>query len=195
MNSHHQISENMIVDFLMKHVNFSKEELDIITSKFERQIIAKNELFLKEGEVCKKMAFVESGTLTLSQPLDTGTEHILDFFTSGEIISDYYSYLKNTPSDANIKALKKASLLVITQKNMEFLFDTIPNYQKLGRLLSQQAFMQLAESLKSASLPPIERYKYLIKQKPLVFESFPQYMIASYLGIRPEWLSKIRAKK
>ena len=185
----------MIIDFLMKHVNFSKEELDIIASQFERQFIEKNELFLKEGEVCKKIAFVESGTLTLSQTLDTGNEHILDFFTSGEMITDYYSFLKNIPSEANIKALKKASLLVITQEKTDFLYNTISNYQKLGRILSQHAFIQLAESLKYTSLPPIDRYERFIKQKPWVFENFPQYMIASYLGISPEWLSKIRTKK
>lgn len=185
----------MIRDYLLKYVNFSEKELDLITSKFDRQIIAKNELFLREGEICKKVAFVESGTLILSQTLDTGNEHILDFFALGDMISDYYSFLKKIPSDANIKALKESSLLVITKEEIELLYKTVPNFQKLGRLLSEESFIQLAEGLKNATLPPIERYERLIKYKPMIFENFPQYMIASYLGIRPEWLSKIRVQK
>jgi CRP-like cAMP-binding protein len=185
----------MITDFLIKHVDFSQEELDIILSRFERQVVEKNKLFLREGEICKKVAFVESGTLILSQTLDSGEEHILDFFTSGSMISDYYSFLRNIPSDANIKALKESSLLVLDKKDMEFLYKTIPNYQILGRILAEESFIQLAENLKNASLPPIERYERLIERKPMIFDCFPQYMIASYLGIRPEWLSKIRAKK
>jgi len=191
----HQITKNMIIDFLIKYVDFSKEELDLIASKFDRQIIEKNKLFLREGEICKKVAFVESGALTLSQTIDTGDEHILDFFTSGNIISDYYSFLKSIPSETNIKALKESSLLVISKKDMDSLYKTIPKYQKLGRILAEESFMQLAEILKNASLPPIKRYERLVQQKPMVYENFPQYMIASYLGIRPEWLSKIRAKK
>lgn len=185
----------MIIDSLLKYVNFSKEELEIITKRFNKQIIEKNKLFLREGEICKKVAFIESGVLTLSQTFDTGNEHILDFFIPGDMTSDYYSFLKKLPSDANITALKETSLLVITKKDIDFLFETIPNCQKLGRLLAEEYFMQLAEKLKSSSLPPLERYELLIKQKPMVFENFPQYMIASYLGIRPEWLSKIRAQK
>jgi CRP-like cAMP-binding protein len=185
----------MITEFLIKHVNFSPEELDIIVSRFERQVIEKNKLFLGEGEICKKVAFVESGTLILSQTLDSGDEHILDFFMQGNMISDYYSFLRNIPCDANIKALKESSLLVMSKKDMEFLYKTIPNYQKLGRILAEESFIQLAESLKNASLPPIKRYERLIERKPMIFENFPQYMIASYLGISPEWLSKLRAKK
>lgn len=185
----------MINDFLLKHVDFSTEELNIIASKFERQTIAKNQLFLKEGEPCLKVAFVESGTLILSQTLDKGDEHVLEFFTSGNMMSDYYSFLRNIPSDANIRALKESSLLVMSKTNMISLYDVIPKYQMLGRILAEESFMQLAERLKSASLPPIERYERLVQHKPVVFESFPQYMIASYLGIRPECLSKIRAKK
>jgi len=185
----------MIIDFLIKHVDFSQEELDIIVSRYEKQVITKNKIFLREGEICKKVAFVENGTLILSQTLATGDEHILDFFTSGNMISDYYSFLRNLPSDAYIKALKESSLLVLDKKDMEFLYKTIPNYQKLGRFLAEEKFMQLAESLKNASLLPIERYWHLIERRPMIFENFPQYMIASYLGVSPEWLSKIRAKK
>lgn len=185
----------MLRDYLLKYVNFTEEELDLITSKFHRQTISKNELFLQEGDICKKVAFVESGTLILSQTVGTGNEHVLDFFASGDMVSDYYSFLKKAPSDANIKASKKASLLVISKEDIEGLYNTVPNFEKLGRLLSEASFMQLAEGLKYAALPPRARYEHLIKYKPMIFENFPQYMIASYLGISPEWLSKIRVQK
>lgn len=185
----------MIRDYLLKHVNFSEEEINLIIAKFESIVIEKNELFLREGEICDKVAFIESGAMILSQTLETGNEHILDFFLSGDITSDFYSFLKCIPTETNIKALKKTALLVITKKEMELLYNTIPNFQKLGRFLAEQSFIQLAESLKNISLPPKERYEQLIRLKPWILDNFPQYMIASYLGIRPEWLSKIRAQK
>lgn len=185
----------MIANSLLKYVDFSKEELETIASKFKRQTIGKNDFFLTKGQVCKKAAFVENGSLTLSQTLEDGNQQILDFFTAGDMISDYYSFLKDSKSEANIRAHKASTLLVISKTDVELLLETIPNYQKLGRLLAEEYFMQLAEKIKGSSLPPLDRYERLVEQKPVIFESFPQYMIASYLGIRPEWLSRVRAQR
>lgn len=189
------MKHDLLSDFLSKFVIFSEEELQIITTKFVTETIAKNELFLKEGDVCKKVAFVVKGTFKLSQTLENGNEQILDFFTDSNIVSDYYSFVKNTPSTTNIKAVKDATILVINKENLEYLYKSIPNYERLGRLLAEKHFIHLAEKIKNSALPPIKRYENFMNRRPEVFEKFPQYMIASYLGIRPEWLSKIRAKK
>lgn len=185
----------MNVDFLLKYVDFTEEELTIISTKFYQKTFLKNEFFIEEGEICDKIAFIENGSLILSQTLETGNEMILDFFTSGNLISDYYSFLKNQITDTHIKALSNVTLLVINKKDIHQLFDSIPNFQKLGRLLAEKYFIELAEHLKSTGLSHIERYERLIHKRPRIFDEFPQYMIASYLRISPEWLSKIRAQK
>lgn len=184
-----------LTNFLSKYINFSKQELEIIQSKFYPKILEKNTYFLKQGVVCQEVALILQGTLVLSQTLDSGSDIILDFFVSGNLISDYYSYLKNTPSTTNIKVLNSTSLLVIKKKEINELLKTIPNFQIFGRHLAEQSFLRLAEKGKQNGLPPSERYAWLLHNKPEIIEQFPQYMIASYLGISPEWLSKLRAKK
>ncbi|WP_025739904.1 Crp/Fnr family transcriptional regulator [Aquimarina pacifica] len=181
--------------FISKFVSFSEKELEIINNKYCEVTIDKNDFFLREGEVCKKAAFIINGSCILSQTLNTGDVLVLDFFTEGDMISDYYSFLKNTPTDTNIKALEKTTLLIISKKDIDYLLQTIPNYQKFGRIIAEQSFIRIAEKVKRSGLSAFERYQLLIREKPIIAKKFPQYMIASYLGISPEWLSKIRAKK
>ncbi|WP_028298641.1 MULTISPECIES: Crp/Fnr family transcriptional regulator [Olivibacter] len=148
---------NKITDTLLEYVEFTPKELEIISSKFERQTILKNELFIREGNMCNKIAFVESGALILSQASESGKEQVLDFFTSGNMMSDYYSFLKNIPSEVNIKALKSSSVVIISKIDIEQLFEEIPNFQKLGRLLAEKYFIEQVEKLKYGVLTPHNR--------------------------------------
>ncbi len=185
----------MDLDFLSQHVDFTPEELEIIREYFHEQIINKNDLFLKEGDICTSVAYIRNGTLILSQVNDNGNEQVLDFFSTGDLVSDYVSFLKNSPADTSIRALKNSKLLIITKNDLHHLYETMPNFQKLGRLLAEKYFLVFAHKLKTVSLPPLIRYEQLISQKPNIFDEVPQYLIASYLGISPEWLSKIRSQK
>jgi len=184
----------MNTDFLLKYVDFTLEELKSINQFFHNQTIVKNELFLKEGDICNTIAYIEDGTLILSQVSENGNEQILDFFSAGDFVSDYVSFLTNSPADTSIKALKNSHLLTLTKKHLHHLYGIMPNFQKLGRLLAEKYLLDFAQKLKTSSLPPIIRYEQLITQNPNIFKEVPQYMIASYLGISPEWLSKIRSK-
>jgi len=182
-------------EFLSSSADFSKEELEIIQSKFRPVTINKNEYFLQEGAVCHQVALILEGPLVLSQPMEHGSDVVLDFFVPGNLISDYYSYLKASPTVTNIKALKVASLMVINRADIEELLATILNFQKFARQLAEQSFLRLAEKVKQGGLPPSERYEWMLHNKPDIIRQFPQYMIASYLGMSPEWLSKLRGKK
>jgi len=186
---------SLLTSFLLKYVDFTADELDIIGTKFQEETIDENELFLRAGEICNKIALIASGRFILAQSSPLGNERILDFFIAGELIADYYSLLKKLPADSNIRALKKGHLYVIHKKELESLLDTMPSFQILGRKLAEESFVRLAESIKSSSLSPKERYQLLIDNKPEIVQGFPQYMLASYLDMSPEWLSKIRNKK
>lgn len=182
-------------NLLSSDTSFSEEELKIIQSKFHPKTIKKNGYLLKEGVISNEVALIIKGTFVLSQTLDSGSIIVLDFFMEGDLVCDYYSFLKNTPAKTDIKALQNSSLLIIKRKDIDYLLDTIPNYQKFGRQLAEQSFLRLAEKMKQSGLSPSEKYASLLQNKPEVIEQFPQYMIASYLGISPEWLSKLRVKK
>jgi len=174
---------------------FSADELRQVMALFQRQQLVKNELFLAEGTVCKKVAFIETGAFTLSEMRPDGKEKMLDFFMQNDFLTDYYSFLQQTPATTNIRAQKDASLLVITKSEIDQLYERFPHLQQIGRRLAEGAFIRLADKLKSSHLTPFARYQKLLHEKPEVFETFPQYMIASYLDMSPEWLSKIRAQK
>ncbi|MFS4447342.1 Crp/Fnr family transcriptional regulator [Maribacter sp. 2307UL18-2] len=185
----------MINEILLKYARFTDDELDIIREKFSPLKMDKNELFLDAGQICNRAGLIINGKFILSQVSESGNEAILDFFITGELISDYYSLLKNYPSKTYIKALKKAELLVITKKDLEYLYRTIPKFQIFGRKLAEESFIRLAETIKLQSVSPKERYQIFMANKIEIIKEFPQYMIASYLRISPEWLSKIRGHK
>jgi CRP-like cAMP-binding protein len=182
-------------DFLLQFMNFSSKDLTVIEELFYEQTIRKNEFFLKEGDICNTIAFIKEGSLILSQVNENGIEQVLEFFFSGELISDYVSFLQDSPADTGIRALKDSTLLVISKKNLHYLYKTIPGFEKLGRLLAEKHMIKMAKKLKTRSLQPIIRYESLLNERPHIFDQVPQYLIASYLEISPEWLSKIRSQK
>lgn len=185
----------MITEILLKYADFTKDELDIVKEKFSMQILEKNALFLKPGQICNKAGLIIKGKFVLTQVSESGHDTILDFFTKGELVSDYYSMLKNYPSDNQIRALTKSELLIISKNDMESLYNTMPKFQLLGRKLAEESFIRLAETIKMQSLSPKKRYDTFASNYPLIIKEFPQYMIASHLLISPEWLSKIRGQK
>ena len=184
----------MTPDFLLDYVDFSVDELAIIGAKFHEKTIPKGHTFLGEGAICEQVAFVREGSLYLSQIQEDGTERLLDFFTPGDFVSDYYSYLTRSETDTRITAYRASTLWTLHRRDALTFYDTLPTYQALGRILAEKAFIQLATSIKSMGHKPIERYQLLATQRPQVIQTFPQYMIASYLGMSPEWLSKIRGR-
>lgn len=184
-----------LLNLLSSVKSFSEEELSIIQSKFHSKVIKKHEFLLKDGAVCNDVALIQKGSLVLSQTLESGSTMVLDFFTEGDLVADYYSFLKKVPALTDIQAIQNSTLLVVNRTDIIFLLDTIPNFQKFRYQLAEQSFIRLAEKIKQSGLSPSEKYALLRQNKPEVIEEFPQYMIASYLGISPEWLSKLRARK
>jgi CRP-like cAMP-binding protein len=123
-----------------------------------------------------------------------GSESIIEFLGPFEFVTDYISFLNQKPTDCNIEALRTSVLESINFYDLQKLYDHSPNFQKIGRLLAEQNFIRFGERIKSQSLPPRERYRLLCENTKLI-QDVPQYMIASYLGVSAEWLSKIRSKR
>lgn len=183
-----------LANLLSINKSFSKEELVIIESKFHSITIKKNDFLLKQGAICNEVALVVEGSFVLTQATESGSTIVLDFFMGGDLVCDYYSYLKSSPAITDIKALQNSSLLTIKRQEIDFLLDSIPNFQQFSRQLAEQSFVRLAERLKQNGLSTSAKYASLLQNKPEVIQQFPQYLIASYLGVSPEWLSKQRAK-
>jgi len=177
-------------------VSLSESEKEILSGYFSSLVLAKNDHYLREGSFCRSVAFVCKGTLAYYKRLKSGDEATTDFAFAGDWATDNRSRLSNTPSLINIKALSTAELLVITQENLEKCYRLIPKTERQGRILIEQAFVRIAmQSIDLQTLSASQRYQKLVQEHPEIVQQVPLYHIASYLGIAPKSLSRIRREK
>lgn len=179
---------------LQRYVILSSEELHHFTEKLQRRTYAKGEHFLTEGEPSRYVAFIREGILRYYFIKD-GEERTGQFFFEGTWVADYFSFLTKRPSEMYIDVIEDADLLLLSYENMQTLYAEIPKIERFGRLIAEQIF--IGSHLRTTSFlreSPQERYLRLINERPKVIERIPQYLIASYLGIKPESLSRIRKR-
>lgn len=184
-------------DLLKKHINsrvpLTDEEFNICTKFFTSKKLKKHQFLLNEGDVCKYLGFVNSGCLRQYTIDNKGTEHIIQFAIEDWWISDPYSFISGLPAAYNIDALQDSEVLLLERSAREELLDSCPKMERFFRLLIEANHVatqqRIADSL-SASAE--ERYLKFIKTYPKLLEQIPQNHIASYLGITPQSLSRIR---
>ncbi len=155
--------------------------------------IEKKSQLVFEDKVCKYLYFVEQGVLHSYLTDDNGENHTIQFGFEGHWISDLYSFVSNTPATFNIEALEETEILAISKTNFEKALQDIPKFERFFRILIQNAYIQSQHRIaKNYSDDAEHRYLALIKQQPDLLQRVPQYLIASYLGIKPQSLSRIR---
>ncbi|MEI6949392.1 Crp/Fnr family transcriptional regulator [Paraflavisolibacter sp. H34] len=184
-------------ELLLKKVNekisLTEEEEEICKTFFVPKKLRKKQYLLQQDDICRHLAFVEKGVLRSYTVNDKGVEHIVQFALEGWWIADQYSFLTHEPSSYNIDALEDAELLLLTRSSYEALMDAVPKFERYQRLLLQNSLIAMQRRLVgSLSLSAEEKYTKLIHAYPDIIQRVPQHMIASYLGITPETLSRIR---
>jgi CRP-like cAMP-binding protein len=180
---------------LNEKVAFTPEEQAIIKPYLTPKKLRKKQYLLQEGDVCKLTAFVEKGTLRAYSIGDNGAEHIIQFAIEGWIISDLYSFLTGEPATYNIDAVEDSELVMISKSAQEELLKKLPKYETYMRLQLTGAYLAMQRRLTSIiSMPLEERYISLTTLYPDIVQRVPQHMIASYMGLTPETLSRVRRK-
>jgi CRP-like cAMP-binding protein len=175
-------------------VPLSAEEQEQIKAYLTPKKMRKRQYLLQEGDVCKTIAFVEKGALR-EYAVENGNEHIIQFAIEGWTISDLFSFLTGEPATYNIDALEDAELVLISRSAHEELLKKQPKYETYIRLLITGAYIALRRRLTSNfSLPADERYTDFTETYPDIAQRVPQHMIASYMGLTPETLSRVRKK-
>jgi CRP-like cAMP-binding protein len=186
-------------DLLRKYINevtssvISDEEFKFLEQAFSPKIIRKKQFLLHEGAICKYLGFIVKGAMRQYTIDDKGNEHIIRFGIEGWWMSDRESFVMLTPSKYNIDALEDCELLVITNEQIALLKEQSPLFVKMGVKLDERSFITSQHRIEaSMSYTAEEKYLHLSKTYPAFLERFPQNMLASYLGLSPETLSRVR---
>ena len=176
-----------------KRVRLTREEFNRCTQFFTPRKVRKRQFLLQEGDVCKHLAFVNEGCLREYTVDHKGEEHIIQFAIADWWVSDLNSFLSGSVSTHNIDAVHDSEVLLLEKTARDKLFEAVPKMERFFRLLLEGNYVashrRISESL-SASAE--ERYLAFIKTYPALVERVPQSQIASYLGITPQSLSRIR---
>ena len=176
-------------------VSLTLEEQEKIKTYLTPKKLRKKQYLLQEGDVCKAIAFVEKGALREYSIDESGTEHIVQFAVEDWWIGDMYSFLTQTPAMYTIEALEDCELLQIDKNGLEELYLKLPKMERFFRIIIQNAFVASQKRIiSSMSQSADERYLAFIEKYPAIEQRIPQYQVAAYLGITPEFLSRIRKK-
>lgn len=174
-------------------IQLTDEEKELSKSFFTPKKLRKRQYILQEGDVCKQVAFVEKGMLRMYTVDEKGSEHIMQFAFEGWWIADQFSFLTGEPAIYNIDALEDSELLLLSKQAEEQLFKKIPKFERYFRILLQNNLIATQRRLiGSLSQSAEQRYNQLIETCPTIPQRVPQHMMASFLGITPETLSRIR---
>ena len=189
-----------MIEKLIQHIDtvtpLSNEEQDIVRGLFKEKLIPRKTFLLRAGELAQYSAFVVEGCLR-SYALDkNGYEHILQFAPDNWWISDMYSVVKHSPSELNIDALLDTKILMLQRTCQLSLFDQIPKLERYFRILTENALAASNHrTVDYLTLTAKQRYEKFCHLYPTIINSIPQKSVASYIGITPEFLSKLRAER
>lgn len=186
-----------LLNNIQTKINLSLEEVETLRSFWQQKRLAKNEYLVRNGEVCKYDSFVISGSFKASYiHSETGKEEILFFAIEDWWATDLDSFANQVPSNYNIQALEESVVEQISYQSFEKLLRTIPKMERYFRLILQgyTASIQRRIILTNA-YSAVGRHENFLKKYSKIAQKIPQYLIASYLGITPEFLSKLRSKK
>lgn len=186
---------DLLISNISRHVSLTAEESEFFTSLLRLRSLKSGELLLREGDVCKYQSFVIKGCLKTYYLDEMGLEHIIDFPIEEWWADDLYSFLTQTASKSNIKAIEDTDILQIGKADLELLYQKIPKFERFFRILFQNAYIAQKEQINLAlSAPARERYLLFIQKKPYAEKRFSQKDIASYLGVTPQFLSTLKRK-
>lgn len=188
--------DNKLLYYFKKWSDITEEHEAIILSAFELSTIKKKKDLLVSGQTCQYLYFITRGCLRSFYIDSKGMEHIYQIRMDNNWISDLESFFSKAPSKYNIETLEDSQLLRISHEGLEQLLKDIPQLERYFRILFQKAYVNALSRLNATMWETaMDRYNEMLKEHPEVFQRVPLVYIASYLGITPESLSRIRKRR
>ncbi len=198
LGRHATIENSTLFEHLRQHIDkfvpISNSDFENLTVFFKPLYLKKKKFIHRQNEVCLHIAFVHKGCLRNYHIDSKGEEQIIYFALEDWWVADLQSFFLQIPSQFNLQALEDCELLVSTKREFEQAFEVVPAFEKFYRLKTQTAYTKTQESVVEKSETAENRYKKLLTSSPSLLQRVPQHYIASYLGIKPQSLSRIRKK-
>ncbi len=185
---------NSLLHSIQNLITLSPAEIDIVTSLFKEKTYKKGDFFLAEGQVCKQVGFVTKGLLRYYIN-HNGEDKTYDFAQENNFICNYESFIPQIPSTKIIQALEDCEILQISHDDLQVFYKSIRQAERFGRIVIEQVFIQTLQDLSSFYIDtPEYRYGKFINKHPDLQQRISQYHIASYVGVKPQSLSRIRKR-
>ena len=186
----------LLLQNIAKHIQLSADEEKYFLSLWQTKKLRRKQFLQQEGEVTKNVVFVVSGLLRMYSIDKNGFEHILQFAPPGWWIGDIKSYLSQQPGNLYIDALEDCEILLMEKGHLDQLYKNVPSFERFFRILAENSLATYQQRLiDNLSLPAIERYNNFCRLYPSLIECLPQKQVASYIGVTPEFLSKMLSGK
>lgn len=182
--------------YVLRHATVSEEEFALLESVAKPKKLRKRQYLLQEGDICHHHCFITKGMLRTYAVDDKGNEHIIRFAMEDWWISDRESLMSGNPSKFNIDAIEDAEVLLFEKTAMDTLMEKLPAFKKMISEILDKSFITSQNRIHEAiSSTAEEKYHNFVQRYPAFALRVPQAMIASYLGIKPETLSRLRNKR
>ncbi|MCF6361122.1 MAG: Crp/Fnr family transcriptional regulator [Cyclobacteriaceae bacterium] len=184
------------IDVINQIINLNENEAKIINQYFVSKILKKGDLFIKEGQYCNNIAFISSGTVRVFYTDENANEISCFFMNENNFISSFTSFLTHTPTKENIEAIDEVELHIINREELEKLSAEVPKIQIWRRVIAENLFILMERRIAMLqSQSAQERYENMIKENGDIILKVPLQYTASFLGITPQHLSRLRKKQ
>jgi len=184
------------ITHIRRYVELSDDEVLKLEPYLRPIELKRREFLLREGEVCRYNYFVEKGCLRMFFNNDKMVEQTMQFAIENWWLSDYFSYARQSPSEYAIQAVEKSVIVAVDYHLQDDLFVVVPQMERYFRIMMQRALSASQLRVKMIyQLSKEEMFRHFNSSYPQFFQRVPQYMIASYLGLTPEYMSELRKKK
>jgi CRP-like cAMP-binding protein len=184
----------VLIETIRLIVPLSEADVTLIGTLFQPWLLKKGDFFVQQGHVCQYVGFINTGLLRYFVNQD-GDEKIYSFGLENDFVCDYESFLSQRPCQRAVQAIDDVSLVVISSANLQRLFAELTYGERFGRVVIEQVFVKTIGQLVSLYTDSPElRYQAFLDEYPTLSARITQYHIASYVGVKPQSLSRIRAR-
>ena len=182
-----------LINYIRQYVTLSDKDISYLMSKITFRKYLKGQFIIQQGDVCHSQSFVTKGCAKKYFIDNYCQEHVILFLVENWWASDLESFINNKPSIYNVQCLEATEVLQIHQNNIEDVFENVPQMERFFRKIVERAYIAFQKRvIRNFSLSGKEKYLAFKSMYPLIEQRVPQYLVASYLGITKEFLSKIK---